>query len=278
VLGRPGLNPLRFQTTYAVDAEAMAALRRIADALHLEELAKQRLMWDLPRDESVYPFLDRRFVEAPRFAIRSQAHEGDLAGHVRWIDHARRQADWVVVSLHSHEFETAKDVPAAFMVEFAHACIDAGADAFIGHGPHLLRGIELYKDRPVFYGLGNFIFQNDLVLRQPADVYEQFKLPPDATPADLYDRRSQHDTIGFAADARYWESVVVACELRRDGPPCVRLHPIELGFGGPRSRRGVPRLAEPAHGRAILDRLAALCAPFGTAITADGDTGLLVTS
>jgi poly-gamma-glutamate capsule biosynthesis protein CapA/YwtB (metallophosphatase superfamily) len=275
VRGRPGVNPLRFQTTYAVDAEAMAALRRITDGLHLEELARQRLMWDLPLDESVYPFLERRFVEAETFGIHSSAHAGDLAAHLRWIGHARRQADWVLVSLHSHEFETTKDVPAAFMVEFARACIDAGADAFIGHGPHLLRGIELYRDRPIFYGLGNFIFQNDLVLRQPADLYEQFQMPPEATPADLYDRRTRNDTLGFAADARYWESVVVACELRRDGPPNIRLHPIELGFGGPRSLRGSPRLAEPEHGRAILDRLAALCVPFGTTILADGDAGVL---
>ncbi len=232
-------------------------------------------MWDLPKDESVYSFLERRFVEADTFEIRSHAHEGDLAAHQRWISHARRQADWVLVSLHSHEFERSKEVPAAFMVEFARACIDAGADAFFGHGPHLLRGIELYGDRPIFYGLGNFIFQNDLVLRQPADMYEQFKLPPDATPADLYDRRTRNDTLGFAADTRYWESVVAACELRRDGPPSVRLHPIELGFGGPRSRRGLPRLAEPAHGRAILDRLSTLCMPFGTAVIPEGDAGVL---
>ena len=39
---------------------------------------------------------------------------------------------------------------------FAHACIDAGADIVYGHGPHVVRGVELYKDRFIAYSLGNF--------------------------------------------------------------------------------------------------------------------------
>ncbi len=45
--------------------------------------------------------------------------------------------------------------------------IDAGADVFVGHGPHVLRGIEIYKGKPIFYSLSNFIFQNETVLRMP---------------------------------------------------------------------------------------------------------------
>lgn len=40
--------------------------------------------------------------------------------------------------------------------------IDAAADVVVGHGPHVLRGIEVYKGRPIFYSLANFIFENDL--------------------------------------------------------------------------------------------------------------------
>ena len=74
-----------------------------------------------------------------------------------------------------------------------HACIDEGADVFIGHGPHVTRGIEIYKDRPIMYSLGNFIFQNDTVRWQPSYNYETVKLDADATPADFYDARSDHD-------------------------------------------------------------------------------------
>jgi hypothetical protein len=40
---------------------------------------------------------------------------------------------------------------------WARAVIDAGADAIVGHGPHVLRGIEFYRDRPIVYSLGNFL-------------------------------------------------------------------------------------------------------------------------
>ena len=46
---------------------------------------------------------------------------------------------------------------------FAKAAIDAGADAFLGTGVHVLRGIEIYKGRPIFYGLGEFFRQMDVV-------------------------------------------------------------------------------------------------------------------
>ena len=113
MLGRPGLNPVRFQTTHAVDAEAMAALRRISAALALEELEKQRRLWDLPRDENVFTFLGRRFVEADRFEIRSECKPEDLAGHVAAIEHARRQADRVLVSLHSQQWWALRKQPPA---------------------------------------------------------------------------------------------------------------------------------------------------------------------
>jgi poly-gamma-glutamate synthesis protein (capsule biosynthesis protein) len=46
------------------------------------------------------------------------------------------------------------------MIEIAHAAIDTGADAVIGHGPHYSLPMEMYKGKPVFYGLGNFCFHS----------------------------------------------------------------------------------------------------------------------
>jgi poly-gamma-glutamate capsule biosynthesis protein CapA/YwtB (metallophosphatase superfamily) len=45
-----------------------------------------------------------------------------------------------------------------YMKEIAHAAIDGGADAVIGHGPHYSLGVEVYKGKPIFYGLGSFSF------------------------------------------------------------------------------------------------------------------------
>ena len=70
---------------------------------------------------------------------------------VRWIEEARGLADLVLVSLHAHEQRGSKEVPAEFIAAFAREMIDAGADLVVGHGPHLLRGLELYKGKPIFY-------------------------------------------------------------------------------------------------------------------------------
>jgi poly-gamma-glutamate capsule biosynthesis protein CapA/YwtB (metallophosphatase superfamily) len=73
-------------------------------------------------------------------------------------------ADIVLVSNHSHEMKGySKDQVADFQREFAHMCIDAGAHAYIGHGPHVLRGVEIYKERPIFHGLGDFFYQAELI-------------------------------------------------------------------------------------------------------------------
>ena len=62
------------------------------------------------------------------------------------IREAGKQADVVLVSIHAHETDAGDTkVPAMFLETFARRCVDAGADVIIGHGPHELRGIEIYK-------------------------------------------------------------------------------------------------------------------------------------
>ncbi|MGI8554348.1 MAG: CapA family protein, partial [Dehalococcoidia bacterium] len=268
LLGRPGLNPLRHRTVYQVDAEGIAALRRLNARLGLGEIQRQRELFTAPRpdDPGTLLFLEQRFAESAAFGIASSVHEGDLSENLRWIGEARRQADWVFVSLHSHEFESHKEQPPAFASQFAHASIDAGADLFLGHGPHLLRGIELYKGKPVLHGLGNFVFDNELIRFEPAELYEQHKLGPESVPADVYDARTGLGSRGFPADPLYWESVLVTIRFEDRDIAEIQLDPIELGHGFPRTRRGRPALTMEDDGRRILERLRNLSEPFGTRI------------
>ncbi|MDD2733973.1 MAG: CapA family protein [Desulfuromonadaceae bacterium] len=71
------------------------------------------------------------------------------------ITNARSQADYVIVSFHWGK-EAAGTVP--YQRTVAHKAIEAGADVIIGHHPHLLQGIERYKNGIIFYSLGNFTF------------------------------------------------------------------------------------------------------------------------
>jgi len=72
------------------------------------------------------------------------------------ISRIRKKVDIVIVSFHWGVEYQAK--PAKTQIKLAHQTIDAGADLIIGHHPHVLQGIEFYKERPILYSLGNFIF------------------------------------------------------------------------------------------------------------------------
>jgi poly-gamma-glutamate capsule biosynthesis protein CapA/YwtB (metallophosphatase superfamily) len=78
--------------------------------------------------------------------------------YLRWlrddIAALREQADFIVLSCH---WGLGKEV-LFYMAEIAHAAIDAGADVVIGHGPHHFLPVEVYRDKPIFYGLGSFSF------------------------------------------------------------------------------------------------------------------------
>jgi poly-gamma-glutamate capsule biosynthesis protein CapA/YwtB (metallophosphatase superfamily) len=85
----------------------------------------------------------------------------------RLVREADKKADLVVVSFHGgSEGANAERVPRATemlgdekrgnLPLFARTVIDAGADLVLGHGPHVLRGMEIYKDRLVVYSMGNF--------------------------------------------------------------------------------------------------------------------------
>jgi len=83
-----------------------------------------------------------------------RANQESLALMAAQIVAARRTADVVIVSLHKGIVHTPAKL-APYERPVAHAAIDAGADIVICHHAHIVRGIELYRGRPVFHGLGN---------------------------------------------------------------------------------------------------------------------------
>lgn len=112
-------------------------------------------------------------VKGRRIAFVGFAHNNitpnvnDLAFARELVTDAARRADLVVVSFHGGAEGTgAQNVPNRTEIfageargnlpAFAHAVIDAGADLVLGHGPHVMRGMEMYKDRLIAYSLGNF--------------------------------------------------------------------------------------------------------------------------
>jgi poly-gamma-glutamate synthesis protein (capsule biosynthesis protein) len=147
------------------------------------------------------------------------------------------------------------------MRPFAKACIDAGADAFFGSGPHLLWGIEMYSGKPIFYSLGNFLFQYETVKQLPAETLAAYKLEYDTKDASLFT-----DKYPFPKNSRFWESVIPFITFDKGQVTEIELHPIVLGHKEPSFQRGTPMMATEEEARDTLENLAKLSKPFGTAL------------
>ncbi len=260
---RPGLNPLRFSTNYVVTREHFEELRAISQNLNLS----------VPDSGDNLQFLGNQFIVGDTPSIRTEPNDEDLHEIASVVSNANRLADYTVVTIHAHEGAGNRFVPAEFLVNFARAMIDAGADIFVGHGPHVVRGVEMYQGKPILYSLANFIFQNETLERLPNENYEAYDLGPDAHIADFNDRRYNNDTQGFPAQREIWESVIAVTNWDMDELVSLTLHPITLGFGNSRTVRGRPMLASSDLGRKIIDDIRRLSEPFGTTVVFEDGVG-----
>lgn len=87
---------------------------------------------------------------------RAGTASGDYASMVTAVKHAKEQAGLVAVTFHWGE--ELSHTPKEYQQQLAHLMIDAGADAVIGHHPHVLQPVEFYKGKLIAYSLGNFAF------------------------------------------------------------------------------------------------------------------------
>ncbi|MBV1830128.1 CapA family protein [Komagataeibacter sp. AV436] len=273
--GRPGVSPLHVQTSYHVTPEEMQQLHAVYDRLGLARDREQKIQlgFAFPPPENTLAMGNMQFVRSDRTRIATTANERDIADIERWVQEARLVSDIVVVSLHGHESgynaEGVLDVevPADFMRQFAVRAIDAGADIIVCHGPHLLRGMEIYAGRPIFYSLGNFIGQNELVERLPAESHAANRVPLNLTPHQVYKKRSNNDRKGFPADVRFWETIVPICDFADGALRGIEILPVSLGHGESAHARGCPVLATGAEAESILDKFETLCTPYRMAFT-----------
>ena len=133
--------------------------------------------------------------------------------------------------------------------------MDAGADIVVMHGAPLLHGVEIYKGKPIFYDLGNFIYN----------------VPP---------------YLSYIHEPMAWESAVAYLEFKGTSLQSISFRPIVLNYigeGQPEIHdlyasnqflhtRGLPSPATGARAGYILERLAELSKPFGTTFEIKGET------
>jgi poly-gamma-glutamate capsule biosynthesis protein CapA/YwtB (metallophosphatase superfamily) len=183
------------------------------------------------------------------------------------IRDARQHADLVIVYQHNHVFGNhsfttiftegmpERLAPNDWLKKWTHAEVDAGADIVVMHGAPLLHGVEIYHGQPIFYDLGNFIYN----------------LPP---------------TLTYIHEPMNWESAVAYLQFQGKKLQSISLRPIVLNYVGEGQpdihneyannqfldTRGLPSPVTGARAGYILQRLADASKPFNTTVEIKGDT------
>ena len=279
--GRPGLSPLSVEPIYHVTESELEELEAVSETAGIEAMKRSWLDrgiyynhdWN---DPSYFHFGDMKFRtvdDEAETGLRYEASEDDREAILGEIESADRAADWVVATLHTHQGVEGRQLTAEtpeFVQSFARDCVDAGADLFVGTGPHVLRGIEIYDDSPIFYSLGNFIVQNETVERLPPESFDRYGLDEQTDVSAVFDARlydEDGDPKGDLASEAFWETIVPECTFTADGGlESVELHPCTLQRDSPRSQRGIPVGATGEEAASILESVVELSEPFGTDI------------
>lgn len=272
VPGRPGINGLRIDEKIIASKEELKVIKDLAKKIQLnaqkEITRREGYQAELPEDQAEFgPFI----LEAGEKAeYRRTVNKADMARVEKAIYEAKFQADYIIISIHSHQLSgDKKENPSSFLCDFAHACIDAGANAVVGHGPHLLRPIEIYKDCPIFYSLGDFILQLYSVEFAPEDFYNKYGLNTDSTIHQLLKQRSRGFTVGLMTDRRMFQSVIPYWETKEKKITKLELLPIECAMKGNKSEAGLPRIATDLE---FIDRLAEMSAYSGIRMQIEKDS------
>ena len=199
------------------------------------------------------------------------------------VSSAKKLADLVIFTIHAHEGpegpgEGDGPYPADFLPVLFHNVIDAGADVVAGHGSHALRGIEIYKGRPIFYGLCTFLFQGYILATQ--DSRDSRGLDPRFTSRGETEVRLNGSPPRGVVDKTgllgSWDVSILPVMTYEGGRVKeIRIFPIDVRRNAQAKQSGLPRIAPPELGRRILDLVRELSAPFGTDIQIEGNVGVI---
>ena len=266
----PGVNPLHVVPTAVVSPEQMQDLRKIRDAVYARRSQVLVPVAPVAANEPK----NRITLFGTRYKVGDAADVGNLSytmdrqdfrDIIQSVREGKQLSDFMVVAIHCHvnsfafqAYSHDNSTP-DFLVELAHAAIDNGADVFVGHGVHTLRGIEIYKGKPIFYGLSNFIYQNSPI----PEVTD-----PSHPDNSLLDRTHQPDNKeALLTTSRYEGGQLVE----------VRLYPVDLGIDGTRpvSRNGEPLAASPQQAVRVLKFVQDLSKPFGASIEIENGVGVI---
>jgi len=261
--GKPGLNPLNTQMIIQLDEKSFAKLKTIKDD------AFKAIGIPVPEEEkgkevTAVTFDADKFVKGKEVGLDLEPAQKDIDRILESIRIAKRMARIVIISQHEHLGQIKEKAPTKFQETFARSCIDAGADIFLGTGSHELWGIEIYKGKPIFYSIGNFLFHAPLRVIAP-EAYERIQLPADTKDPTAYEEKF----MSFFSEwnvSTYESMVPVVTFDTQNKLKEIRLYPITLNEKAPWYRRGTPELADETSGKTIIQQLQDISKRYHTSI------------
>ena len=270
--GRVGFNPINYTIWFNVTQEQMDTLKKMRQSLYTAPAGTTNVS-SLPANEPAdrLEFLNNHYKIGTPGTRNFVMNPSDLKENLRSIRNGKYLSDFEIVNCHCHQGPITsqqwlfEDQTPDMLIELAHGAVDNGADMFVGSGPHVLRGIEIYKGKPIFYGLGENYYQWQ---HFDADVLSGSWAREE--PKEGVDVR-----VSQALRAINFESVVTKSYYDKGKLVEVRLYPTEGGWNGPISQLGMPRTPSPEQANKILTRLAALSKPFGTDIVIEKGVGYI---
>lgn len=273
-------NALHLKLFHGVTAAQMAQLRAIAGdngtGLDLVAFGTQFRVMDKPGEHS--------FDMDPK----------DRKEILEQIRTGKQASDIMVTNMHWHQnrydFQhySYDHFPADFEIKFAHDAIDQGDDVFVAQGVHTIKGVEIYKGRPIFYGTSNFIFQSGLMpqpkgrmpgseqsgARDPAGIRQATRAAGPSTDPDAI--VGEHETQGFWQLRSNLEAILTSTHFENGTLTEVRIYPVDLGqTPRPVSQVGIPRRPSPEVAKKILDEVIEYSKPFGTKIEVRDGVGVI---
>ncbi|KAL6806952.1 hypothetical protein GGI42DRAFT_366702 [Trichoderma sp. SZMC 28013] len=261
-------NSLRLNVSHSVTAEQMQQLRAIA-GVEASDSAETLEAFDL------------------RFRVASKPGEygyemepQDLRDILREVRSGKQFSDFLSFTIHWHQNRFSfqhysfDHYPADYQIDFAHQVIDNGADFFFAHGVHTLKGVEIYKGKPIFYGVSNFVFQNAQFRSWRDDAAG--RVPASLEGPVVGDGEVNENRWAWLDAPENKEALLVSADYAEGKLSRVLVYPADLG----RTYRngsmiGTPTKPAPEVANDILSRLCEYSQPFGTKITIEDGVGVV---
>ena len=269
-------NVLNLRTYNGVTAKQMEQLRAIAGS---KGVGSGDVLTAWGKDFKVTPGTGEYHYDM------NQQDERDI---LREIRSGKQLSSFLVATIHWHQNRLAfqhysfDHYPADFEIKFAHDCQSTRAPTlFVGHGVHTIKGVEVYKGKPIFYGVSNF-FVTQQMFRSWRDR-AAMRPPTTLTGPIVGDSEENEKQWAWMQQPDNYEALLTSSHFENGKLVEVRIYPVDLGEtkdgqGGLSrvgSEVGIPRKPSAAKANDILTRLQNYSKPFGTKITIEDGIGII---